>query len=149
MYFIHPFIRSFQTGSLVVQVAWPQSCYVSENNLELLTLFPSPFKPNHRSVPLWLANSMYFRNIFIGNIHLYFYLFKKYNKIKYNKIKQKLSHQQQKKNLREGTRIGDPLIYTLRNPVKTLNVEAIIYKLRAQCRSLRTCACCFSLCEFT
>lgn len=52
----------------------------------------------------------------------------KYNKIKYNKRKQKLSHQawlrpkkQKRKGQREGPRFRGPLVDTPRNPLKTLN----------------------------
>jgi hypothetical protein len=52
--------------------------------------------------------------------------FKKYKKAKYDKIQMITSkldktNQQEEKSPREGTRIRDPLIYPLMNPIKTLS----------------------------
>ena len=56
-----------------------------------------------------------------------------YDKIKHNKIKQKLTcwswekAKQKAESPREDTRNRDPLIHTLRNPIKNSKLEDIIY----------------------
>ena len=65
------------------------------------------------------------------------------NKIKRNKIKQKLTQcnwiktKQKEKGAREGTRNADPFVCTLRNAIHDTKLEAMIHMQRTWCRPMQ------------
>lgn len=88
----------------------------------------------------------------ISFIHSFIHFKNIYNKIKYNVIKQTLSHwswteqTNRKKRVWEKAQVRDPLILTLRNPLNT-KLEALIYKQRTCGDPCMPCACRLNLWE--